>query len=244
MTGDAGGGGSKPPQPPAIDVDGIWQAHLETCSQIERAFRETLGLAPEVDLRAFGERFAMAASSERPAPVWPPKRPTEQALKREVLAIEKRARLALDGSDPRAMGDLVAALHKLSPEVFRALPEAVFVQLEARRGTPSAAAIIRLRDAAAQVAALVPQAAAGHAGTGRPQNITALSLAVMLARDFETLTGKPATFHGTREQGGKFGELVAAVFDAAGIDANPVTVAKSAVRRMNEAKAAKSGMPK
>lgn len=244
MTGNDIGGGSAPPQPAQIDVDAVWKAHLETCAAIERAFRETLDLPPEIDLAAFGERYASAAGSERPIPTWPKKRPSENSLKRDVLAIEKKARAALDDPDGLAIGNLVSALHGAKPEIFRALPEAVFVQLEARTGAPSATAIRKLADAAAAVAALVPPAPKTHAGSGRPPNATALSLASMLARDFETLMGRPASFDGGKDGGGRFAELVTKVFAAAGIGARPQSAARAAVRRLREMHAPKSGMPK
>ena len=252
MTGGETGGGAKPPRPAPIDEDpalkarleGVWQAHLATCARIERAFRETLGLPAEVDLTAFGERYAAAAGSERPMPAWPKKQPSEHELKREVLAIEKKARAVLDDPDGLAIGNLLAALRGAKPEIFRALPEAVFVQIEARTGAPSATSIAKLADAAAAVAALVPPAPKTHAGTGRPPNATALSFAVMLARDFETLMGRAASFDGGKDGGGRFAELVTKVFAAAGIGARPQSAARAAVRRLREMHAPKSGMPK
>ncbi len=244
MTGDDQGGGLRPPQPGPIDVNAAWQDHLETCAQIERAFRETLELPPEIDLGAFGERYASAAGSERPMPTWPKKRPSEHTLKREVRAIERKARAALEAPNGLTVGNLVASIHGAKPEIFRALPEAVFVQLEARTGAPSMASIRKLADAAAAVADLVPAAPKTHAGTGRPLNATALSFAVMLARDFQTLTGRPASFDGSKDSGGRFAELVANVFAAAGLGANPMTTARAAVRRFREMRPPKSELPK
>lgn len=253
MTGDETGGGVTPPSPaPLIDEDPVlaarleaaWKAHLETCAAIEHAFRKALALPAEVDLTAFGERYAAAAGSERPMPAWPKKRPSEHELKREVLAIEQKARAALDDPDGLAIGNLLAALRGTKPEIFRALPEAVFVQLEARSGAPSSAAIRKLATAAAEVADLVPPAPKTHAGSGRPLNATAISIAVMLARDFETLMDRPASFDGSKDGGGRFAELVANVFDAARIGARPQSTARSAVRRLKEMRAPKSGLPK
>jgi hypothetical protein len=77
-------------------------------------------------------------------------------------------------------------------------------------------------------------------GRGRPRKPQPLVVARMLAHNYRTLTGKRPTIRthaGNDKEGQAYGpylELVKAVFEAIGIDANAESMAKTAIRALKE----------
>jgi hypothetical protein len=71
-----------------------------------------------------------------------------------------------------------------------------------------------------------------HANVGRPANASALLLAQSAHDVYEWYTGKRATISThpqTGKRSGKYLEFVITIFDAAGLDADPVTYARQAL---------------
>lgn len=233
----------RPPgwKPEPLDPEARGREFEVKTDEVAEVMRRALGLGADVDLNGYirrcARRYAMTAMSGEVANPWPPSRPTEQALKRELLRVEKAARAVLTGRDVRAAGNLLVAIKALSRDGQRALPEALF--LLADMPAPAVPDLERVARNAAAAAAVIPDGQK-HPGGGRPRGIDADAQAVLLAQDFAALTGRPAAVNRRVDPPlGSYELLVCEVFGAIGMKGDPRKAAERAVRRLRKPPSAK-----
>lgn len=226
--------GPKPPQGP-IDPAERWQSYLAKCAEIETAFREILNL-DDVRLHRLGQRYALAAMPSPKHDASPPRGPSDQQVRRELLRIERNALAALAGrlnADERLRAAIMGASSIVRSEL---LPFALI--LAVRLPNVPRERVERLADRAAALAQAI--APANHPGGRRPAKIGETALAILLAQDFEMLTGKKASvFNRDLEENSPYDSapfmlLIECVFATIGLAGSPRKAAERALAHLAE----------
>ena len=186
----------------------------------------------DTKIKSVALRYAMMDMGDvnRGFPVWLLPKLSEQTIKREIVLFRDHCARFLTKASEANFRQLIASAANMSLEAARAVPEFLFYLSALCDGTISSDKLEALISSATKAIELVPDAKP-HAGTGRPKKAGASAVALMLAVDFRTLTGKEPKFGGNQKNGeSPFAALVSDIFKALKVKASAPTESRKAVR--------------